>query len=57
MSLHSFLFLPCLALAAGVYYALPRKYRYIWLCAASLFFYLSGDVRFALGLAFCTGTT
>lgn len=57
MSLLSFLFLPYLALVAGVHYALPRKYRYIWLCTASLFFYLSGDAHFVLGLAFCTGIT
>lgn len=38
MSLHSFSFLFFMAVVAGIYYVFPRRYRYIWLCAASLFF-------------------
>lgn len=57
MSLHSFSFLFFLAVTAVIYYAIPRKYRYIWLCAASLFFYLSNDVRYFAGLLFCAAVT
>lgn len=57
MSLNSFSFLLFLPLVVLVNFSIPRKYRYIWLCAASLLFYLSNDVRFGMGLAFCTITT
>lgn len=57
MSLNSFSFVIFLPLAAGINFILPKKYRYIWLCAASLLFYLSNDVRFAAGLILCIVTT
>jgi len=57
MSLQSFDFLFFLAAVVAVYYVIPRGFQYIWLCLASFFFYLSGDVRFLAGLAFCTVTT
>ncbi len=57
MSLNSFSFIFFLPFVVGVNFILPRKYRYIWLCAASIVFYLSNDVRFAAGLAFCAVTT
>ncbi len=57
MALHSFAFLFFIAAVAGIYYLVPRGYRYIWLCAASLFFYLSNDVRYFTGLLLCTAAT
>lgn len=57
MSLHSFSFLFFMAVVAGIYYVFPRRYRYIWLCAASLFFYLSNDIRYFWGLLLCTAVT
>lgn len=57
MSFNSFSFIIFLPLVVWVNFILPRKYRYIWLFAASCLFYLSNDVRFAAGLAFCTITT
>ena len=40
-------------IVAFVNFMLPRKRRYLWLFAASCFFYLSSDVRYAAGLFFC----
>lgn len=57
MSLQSFYFLFFMAVVAVVFYLIPRRFQYIWLCLASLFFYLSGDIRYFAGLAFCTATT
>ena len=57
MSLQSFNFLFFMAIVAVVQYVIPRRFQYIWLCLASLFFYLSGDIRYFAGLAFCTMTT
>lgn len=42
-----------MAVVAAVHYVIPRKCQYIWLCMASLVFYLSNDVRYFVGLAFC----
>lgn len=57
MSLQSFLFPVFMAAVAGINFLLPPKYRYIWLGAASLFFYLSSDMHYAVGLFFCIAVT
>lgn len=57
MSLYSPFFVLFLPIAALIYYIIPQKHRYIWLFAASWFFYLSNDIRFLPALAFCTVTT
>lgn len=57
MTLQSLLFPVFLAIVVGINFLFPRKYRYIWLCAASLFFYLSLDARYAVGLFLCIATT
>ncbi len=57
MSLQSFGFFIFMAAVAAVYYVIPRRFQYIWLCMASLFFYLLGDVRCLVGLALCTAVT
>ncbi len=57
MALLSFGFLFFMAVVVAVHYALPRRFQYIWLCLASLFYYLAGDVRYFAGMAFCTVAT
>lgn len=57
MSLITLSFALFLPLVFIINFLLPRKYRYIWLCMVSLFFYLSVDVRFALSLGGCVLTT
>lgn len=53
MSLISFSFILFMPLVVFVNFMLPRRRRYLWLLAASCFFYLSTDVRYAAGLFFC----
>ena len=53
MSLNSFSFILFMPLVVFVNFMLPRRRRYLWLLAASCFFYLSTDVRYAVGLFFC----
>lgn len=57
MSLISMWFVFFLPIVTGVNFILPKRYRYIWLFAASVFFYLANDVRFATGMAICVVTT
>lgn len=57
MSLNSLSFVIFLPLTVLIYFWIPQKHRYIWLFAASCFFYLSNDIHFLAGLAFCTVTT
>ncbi|MBE5830006.1 MAG: MBOAT family protein [Butyrivibrio sp.] len=45
MQFVSFAFLIFLPLAALINFMIPRKYRYIWLLAISIFFYLSIDLK------------
>lgn len=53
-SFHFFVFFP---VAALVYFFIPRKARYIWLLAASYYFYMSWNVKYALLIAFSTAVT
>lgn len=57
MSLNSFSFVMFLPAAVFINFLLPRRQRYVWLFFASCLFYLSNDLRYAFGLAFCIGTT
>lgn len=57
MSLQSFMFPVFLAAVAGINFLLPPKYRYVWLGAASFFFYLSNDIHYASGLLLCIAAT
>lgn len=57
MSVNSILFLLFLPPVVWIHYILPRRYQYLWLFVASFFFYLSNDVRYIVGLAFCIITT
>lgn len=57
MSLLSLAFLIFFALSLIGYYLFPIKYRWIWLLAISLFFYLTADWRYMLFLGFSIVTT
>ena len=45
MSFISFEFLIALPVAALIYYLIPARYRYLWICALSLAFYATQGVR------------
>lgn len=57
MSINSAGFLLFLALAAGIYYLLPKKHRWLVLLAASVFFYLSFSVQAAIYLLITIAVT
>ena len=57
MSVNSIFFVFFLPLVVWIHFSLPKRYQYLWLFAASFFFYLSNDVRHIVGLAFCIITT
>ena len=57
MSLISFPYIIFLPMVVLINFLLPRQKRYIWLFLAGYFFYLSNDIRYAVGLLFCTVTT
>lgn len=57
MSLHSLSFVFFMAVVAAIHYVIPRKCQYIWLCIASIFFYISNDARYFAGLFFCAAVT
>jgi len=40
-----------------LYFAVPKKYRYIWLLAASYYFYMAWSVKYAFLLLFSTSVT
>lgn len=50
-SLHFLLFFP---LVTGIYFLIPRKTRWIWLLAASYYYYMSWNAKYALLLAAST---
>ncbi len=57
MSVNSVPFILFLPVVTWIHFVMPKRYQYIWLFAASLFFYLSNDIRYMAGLAFCIVTT
>lgn len=57
MSLISFSYVIFLPIVVLVNFTIPRSKRYIWLFLAGLVFYLSSDMRYAVGLLFCITTT
>lgn len=57
MSVNSIFFILFLPLVVWIHFTLPKRYQYLWLFAASFFFYLSNDVRYIAGLSFCIITT
>lgn len=57
MNLYSFFFIPFVIIVFTVYYAIPVRYRYIWLLISSVIFYFSNGYKFILGLLICIVTT
>lgn len=57
MIFNSIEFLIFLPIVIMVYYALPKKVRYIWLLGASYFFYMCWNVKYILLLVFTTLVT
>lgn len=57
MSVNSAAFLLFLGIAATVYYLTPKKWRYLALLAASVFFYLSYSLKAAIYLLFTVALT
>lgn len=57
MNYISFDFAIFVAVAVGLFYCVPRKFRPKVLLAASLYFYLSFDARYLLYLLFVAGST
>ncbi len=57
MSVISVPFILFLPTVVGINFTLPKKLRTSWLFAAGLLFYLSNDIRYLPGLAFCIVTT
>lgn len=53
-SLHFLLFFPIVVL---IYLVMPKKQRYLWLLAASYYFYMSWNPKYALLIAFSTVIT
>ena len=57
MLFNSFHFLCFFPVVLAVYFVIPKKGRYLWLLAASYFFYMSWDPGYALLLLFSTALT
>ncbi len=53
-SIHFLIFFPVVLL---VYFVIPKKLRYLWLLAASYYFYMSWNVKYAILIAFSTVVT
>ncbi len=53
-SIHFMVFFPTVVL---IYYLIPLKMRYIWLLAASYYFYMSWNAKYAILIAFSTVVT
>lgn len=53
-SLHFLIFFP---IVVGIYFLIPVKVRYLWLLAASYYFYMSWNAGYALLLLFSTVVT
>lgn len=53
-SLHFLIFFPAVVL---MYYLVPKKVKYLWLLAASYYFYMSWNAKYALLLLFSTAVT
>lgn len=53
-SIDFLIFFPIVVL---LYYVIPKRYRYLWLLAASYYFYMSWNAKYALLLFFSTVIT
>ena len=57
MLFNSFSFLIFFPIVLAVYFIIPKKTRYIWLLAASYFFYMSWNPKYAILIALSTFIT
>lgn len=57
MLFNSYNFLIFFPIVVLVYYAIPKKIRYIWLLIASYYFYMCWNAKYALILLFSTAVT
>ena len=57
MLFNSVSFLVFFPIVLAVYFIIPKKIRYIWLLAASYYFYMCWNPKYALLLLFSTGVT
>ena len=57
MLFNSLQFLIFFPIVVGIYFIFPLKYRYIWLFAASYYFYMCWNVKYVLLLLFSTVIT
>ncbi|MCM1182533.1 MAG: MBOAT family protein [Roseburia sp.] len=57
MLFNSYSFLIFFPIVILINFALPKKVRYVWLLAASWYFYMSWDARYVLLLLFSTAVT
>lgn len=57
MIFNSVEFLAFFVIVTSVYFLLPKKVRYIWLLAASYFFYMNWNKKYALLIFFSTAVT
>ena len=53
-SIHFLIFFP---VVLAVYFIVPKKLRYLWLLAASYYFYMSWNTKYAILIAFSTVVT
>lgn len=57
MQFNSFDFLCFFPIVIAIYFVIPRKTRYLWLLAASYYFYMGWNPKYALLIAFSTVVT
>lgn len=57
MLFNSYSFLLFFPVVVSIYFAIPKKARYIWLLFASYYFYMSWNPKYALLLALSTVVT
>ena len=57
MVFNSYRFLIFFPIVVVINFLLPKKVQYLWLLAASYYFYMNWDARYVLLLLFSTGVT
>ncbi|MBR3468577.1 MAG: MBOAT family protein [Lachnospiraceae bacterium] len=54
MQFNSVQFLVFFPIVVGIYFLIPKKFKYLWLLVTSYFFYMSWNAKYALLIAFST---
>ncbi|KAI4448104.1 hypothetical protein C823_002623 [Eubacterium plexicaudatum ASF492] len=57
MLFNSFRFFIFFPIVTVIYFIVPKKVRYLWLLAASYYFYMSWNAKYAVLIAFSTAVT